>query len=229
MTAGKLHRFFVVPTVYSQPTQPPIQWVPGALSPGVNRPGRETDHSHLCSALVNNVWSYTSSPPYVFVRCAQLTTGCSITADYGLDDRMIGVRIPVGAGSFSLRHRVQNGFGAHPASYPMGTGCTFPGGKSARAWSWPLISIWCRGRRMYSAIPPLPQYASIAWCSVKHRDNFTFIRLHGMLLSEAQCQLCLAFAFAFAFTFTVYQYRFIRHYHTHLLWTLIPSFSRCSC
>jgi hypothetical protein len=29
------------------PTQPPIQWVPGALSLGVKRRGRETDHLHL--------------------------------------------------------------------------------------------------------------------------------------------------------------------------------------
>jgi hypothetical protein len=28
----------------------------------------------------------------------------------------------------------------HPASYPVGTGCTFSGGKSAWAWSWPLTS-----------------------------------------------------------------------------------------
>jgi hypothetical protein len=27
-----------------EPTQPPIQWVPGALSVGVKRPGREADH-----------------------------------------------------------------------------------------------------------------------------------------------------------------------------------------
>jgi hypothetical protein len=27
------------------PTQPPMQWVPGALSLGVKWPGRETDHS----------------------------------------------------------------------------------------------------------------------------------------------------------------------------------------
>jgi hypothetical protein len=27
------------------PTQPPIQWVPGALSLGVKRPGRQADHS----------------------------------------------------------------------------------------------------------------------------------------------------------------------------------------
>jgi hypothetical protein len=26
-------------------TQPPIEWVPGALSPGVKRQGREADHS----------------------------------------------------------------------------------------------------------------------------------------------------------------------------------------
>jgi len=28
----------------SRPTNPPIQWVPGALSPGVKQPGREADH-----------------------------------------------------------------------------------------------------------------------------------------------------------------------------------------
>jgi hypothetical protein len=38
-------------------------------------------------------------------------------------------------------HRVQNGSGAHPVSYPMGTRGSFPGGKAAEAWSWPLTSI----------------------------------------------------------------------------------------
>jgi hypothetical protein len=27
---------------------------------------------------------------------------------------------------------------------------------------------------MSGAIPPLPQYVFMAWCLVKHRDNFTF-------------------------------------------------------
>jgi hypothetical protein len=27
---------------------------------------------------------------------------------------------------------------------------------------------------MSGAIPPLPQYVFMAWCSVKHRDKFTF-------------------------------------------------------
>jgi hypothetical protein len=37
-----------------RPTQTPIQWVPGALSLGVKRPGREADHSPLSSAEVKN-------------------------------------------------------------------------------------------------------------------------------------------------------------------------------
>jgi hypothetical protein len=28
--------------------------------------------------------------------------------------------------------------------------------------------------RLRGAIPPLPQYVFMAWCLVKHRDNFTF-------------------------------------------------------
>jgi hypothetical protein len=43
-------------------TQPPIQWVPAALSLGVKRLGREVDHSPPPSAEVKNAWSYTSTP-----------------------------------------------------------------------------------------------------------------------------------------------------------------------
>jgi hypothetical protein len=45
------------------PTQPPIQWVPGALSLEVKLPGREADHSPPSSAEVKNAWSYISTPP----------------------------------------------------------------------------------------------------------------------------------------------------------------------
>jgi len=40
-------------------------------------------------------------------------------------------RFPIGAGNFSLQHRVQNGFGARPASYPVGTSSSSHGGKAA--------------------------------------------------------------------------------------------------
>jgi hypothetical protein len=38
-------------------------------------------------------------------------------------------------------HHGQAGSEAHPASYPMSTRGSFPGGKVANAWSRPLISI----------------------------------------------------------------------------------------
>jgi hypothetical protein len=48
-------------------TQPPSQWVPGALSPE-----READHSPPTSAEVVKTWVYTSTPPYVFMAQGQL-------------------------------------------------------------------------------------------------------------------------------------------------------------
>jgi hypothetical protein len=49
---------------------PIIQLV--AIYPRVERPGREADHSPPHSARVKNVWSYTSTCPYIF------TTWCLI-------------------------------------------------------------------------------------------------------------------------------------------------------
>jgi hypothetical protein len=82
------------------PTQPPLQWVPGAVSPGINRPGREADHSPPSSTEV---------------------------------------------------------------------------------------------KRITGAIPPFPPYVFMAWCLVKHRDNFTFnfvttsISVLGLILPPLQC------------------------------------------
>jgi hypothetical protein len=49
-----------------EPTQPSIQWVLGALSLGVKRPGHEADHSPPTSAEVKKMWIYTSLP-YAFM------------------------------------------------------------------------------------------------------------------------------------------------------------------
>jgi hypothetical protein len=56
-----------------------------------------------------------------------------IALGYGLDDRGSRVRFLAGVGNFSLHHRVQNGSGAHPAFYPMGSRGSFSGGKAAGA------------------------------------------------------------------------------------------------
>jgi hypothetical protein len=49
------------------PTQPPIKWVPGVLSLGVQWQRREADHSPESSDEIMNAWSYTSAPQYVFM------------------------------------------------------------------------------------------------------------------------------------------------------------------
>jgi hypothetical protein len=55
--------------------QPPIQWVPGALSLAVKRPGREADHSPPSSAEVKYACSFTPIPQYAFVAW------CSVKAE----------------------------------------------------------------------------------------------------------------------------------------------------
>jgi hypothetical protein len=51
-----------------------------------------------------------------------------IVSNYGLDDRAIEVRSPTE--DFSSSPCVKTGSGAHPASYPMGTGGPFHGGEA---------------------------------------------------------------------------------------------------
>jgi hypothetical protein len=46
---------------------PTLQWVPRALSPAVNRPGCEADHSSSSAAEVKNARSYNSTPAYLFL------------------------------------------------------------------------------------------------------------------------------------------------------------------
>jgi hypothetical protein len=57
--------FIVLPAL--GPIQPPIQWVSGAVSMGVKRPGREAEHLPPSSAEVKNAWSYTSTQQYTFI------------------------------------------------------------------------------------------------------------------------------------------------------------------
>jgi hypothetical protein len=68
---------------------------------------------------------------YILYKIRDSSVG--IALGYELDDRGSRVRFPAGAGNFSLYHRVQNGSGAHAASYPTDTRGSFPGGKAAEA------------------------------------------------------------------------------------------------
>jgi hypothetical protein len=65
----------------------------------------------------------------MYLNGSRVSSG-SIVSDYGLDDWAIEVQSSAGAKDFSSILCVQTGAGAHPASYTMGTGGPFPGGKA---------------------------------------------------------------------------------------------------
>jgi hypothetical protein len=71
---GTAFRVSVGPKIVDSPYHPdrlrgspPIQWVPGALSPEVKRQGREADHSPPTSAEVKKTRIYTSTSPILFM------------------------------------------------------------------------------------------------------------------------------------------------------------------
>jgi hypothetical protein len=126
------------------PAQSSVHWVPCVLSPLVKRTGREADHS-LPSGGVKNFSSPSYISPDVFIVRDSFslpfllmvhpphTYSQANPTRLRAGDRCSRVRFPAGAGNYSLHHRVQNGSGVHPASYPMGTGGSFPGSKAAGA------------------------------------------------------------------------------------------------
>jgi hypothetical protein len=93
--------------------------------------GRERDM--ICSTSKLNLGPNRPYFQWVQEGCTSRNSSVGIALGYGLEDRGSKVRFPAGAVNFSLHHRVQNGSGAHPASYPMVTGGSFPGGKAAGA------------------------------------------------------------------------------------------------
>jgi hypothetical protein len=68
---------------------------------------------------------------FVWLRIGPVGAGIAQWYSTGLRAGWLGVWVPAGAGNLSLHHRVQTGSVAHPASYPMGTTGSFPGGKAA--------------------------------------------------------------------------------------------------
>jgi hypothetical protein len=113
------------------------------------------------------LWVLSTTDAFLFIIfCPSPLLRAGIVTGYRLDELGSGVRFPAGTWNFFLHHRVQTSSGAHPASYPMGTGRSFPGGKAA-GWDANLtthIRLVPRSR-MHGATTPLP------------------IRLHGVVLS----------------------------------------------
>lgn len=63
----KIFPFTIQSTMVLGLTQPLLQWIPGALPPGVRRPGREAEYSLPPTAKVTNIWNITLSSSCIFM------------------------------------------------------------------------------------------------------------------------------------------------------------------
>jgi hypothetical protein len=122
-------------------------------------------------------------------------------------------RFPTGAGNFSLHNRVQTGSGARPASCPVCARGSFAGGKASVVWGWRLTSMKCRGQEcveLYLHSPNRPlrcgahlkhrysftnftrTFVLVGWRLVKHRDNFTLLKVPWLLFSASALRVVMA-------------------------------------
>jgi hypothetical protein len=78
-----------------------------------------------------------------------------IASGYGLDDRGVGVRVPVGSRILFSKFS-KTGSGAHPASYPKGTGALSHGVKwpGREADHSPPTTAEVKKTRVYTSTPP---------------------------------------------------------------------------
>jgi hypothetical protein len=106
-----------------------------------------------------------------------------------LDNWDSRVRFQVGAGNFSLHHRVQNGSGAHPAAYLMGTRGSFLGGKARRSVKLTThlqLVPRSKNKRSYTSTPNTPSWRC---AQLKRRDNF-YIILYYIICSSTHSDVC---------------------------------------
>lgn len=68
-TASKRRRFSFLHTVQVHPASYPIGYCGGPISLGISGPGAKLI-THSVSVKVKNMWSCTSSPPYVLMVCS---------------------------------------------------------------------------------------------------------------------------------------------------------------
>jgi hypothetical protein len=66
---GKIFLFSTASRHDLVPTQPPIQWVTRVICLGVNRPGREANHSALSSVEVKNDGAIPPPSHIIMAQC----------------------------------------------------------------------------------------------------------------------------------------------------------------
>jgi hypothetical protein len=82
-------------------------------------------------------------------------------------------------GIFLFNHHAQTEYEARPASFPMGTRGSIPGGKAAEGVKMATNLHLAPSSRMRGAMPPLPKMPSWHDAQLKHKD-FTFFNTKSL-------------------------------------------------
>jgi hypothetical protein len=106
-------------------------------------------NNELCTFCVRKtqMWTHKTQEAYVTPEfrfewvyiTESRDSAVGIATGYGLDDRGVGVRVPVGSRIFSSPRRPDR-LWSPPSLQSTGYQGLFPWGKAAGAWSWPLTS-----------------------------------------------------------------------------------------
>jgi hypothetical protein len=110
----------------------------------------------------------------MYMKCKSCSCAVGIATSYGLDDRGVGVRVPIGSRIFASPYQPFR-LGCPLSLLSSGYQGLFPGGKVAGAWSWPQFQLVPRSRNRGS-IHPLPHRPSGHRAHlVKNRVNFNIL------------------------------------------------------
>jgi hypothetical protein len=91
-----------------EPTQPPIQWVSGAVSLGVKRPGREADHSPPSSAEVKEWVELYLYSQYNFMAWFSVKKAQGLyLLPFTLDEAYYGLRVLSGSALTKNLHNIK--------------------------------------------------------------------------------------------------------------------------
>jgi hypothetical protein len=124
-------------------------------------------------------------------------------------------------------HNIQTDSGVYTASWPMGTGVSFPGGRAGSTWSRLIISSSAKVKNVWSYMAILP-YIFMVWCIVKSTWTslpfFTLITFGWQKISYSKLKITESIIYIYALSSST-----IKNFCKYKLLLFLNSNLKCHC